>query len=187
MKSHGPWKIVRSHEVYRDPWVKLRKDDVVRPDGQPGTFAVVDLKPGVSVLAMDDQQHVYLTEEFHYGVGRTTLESVSGGIEPGDDALSTAQKELLEEVGIEAAEWTDLGAVDPFTANVVSPTQLYLARNLAFMEAAPEGTEMIRRVQMPLAEAVQKVLDSQITHAPSCVLILKTWFGTRGNVFGRPE
>jgi pilus assembly protein CpaE len=73
MQEHGPWQIVQSQEVYRDPWTVVRKDDVIRPDGQPGTHTVVTIKPGVCVLALDDEQHVYLTEEFHYGVGRTTV------------------------------------------------------------------------------------------------------------------
>lgn len=173
MKHHGPWKIVESQHVYRDPWIGVRKDAVIRPDGHPGTYSVVDLKPGVSVLAMDRQSDVYLTEEFHYGVGRVTLETVSGGIEPSEDVLSTAQRELQEELGISAGRWTDAGMCDPFTANVVSPTRLFVARQLTFGETAQEGTEMIRCVKMPLAEAVERVMESEITHGPSAILILK--------------
>jgi ADP-ribose pyrophosphatase len=173
MKPHGPWKIVRSQVLYHDPWIALQKDDVIRPDGHPGTYCVVHLKPGVSVLALDDDGSVYMTEEFHYGVGRTTIEAVSGGIEPGEDALLTAQRELQEELGIVAAEWLDLGVLDPFTGSVVSPTRLFVGRKLRFGDHTPEGTELIHCVKVPLAEAVQMVLDCRITHAPSCVLILK--------------
>jgi ADP-ribose pyrophosphatase len=173
MKQYGPWKIVQSHEVYRDSWIAVRKDDVIRPDGKPGTHSVVTLKPGVTVLAMDDETNVYVTEEFHYGVGRITIEAVSGGIEPDELPLDTAKRELQEELGIEAEEWIDMGVIDPFTASVVSPTQLYLARKLRFGDQAPEGTEQIRCVKMTLAEAVQKVIDSEITHGPSCVVVLK--------------
>ncbi len=123
---------------------------------------------------MDDDRHVYLTVEFHYAVGRTTVEAVSGGMEANEEPLATAKRELQEELGIEAADWTDLGIVDPFTASVVSPTRLYLARGLTFGDHAPEGTEQIRCLKMPLTEAVQKVMTSEITHGPSCVLILKT-------------
>jgi ADP-ribose pyrophosphatase len=174
MKQHGPWKIVTSQNVYRDPWITVQKDDVIRPDGKSGTYSVVNLKPGVCVLALDDKGFAYLTEEFHYGVGRNTIEAVSGGIEPGEEALVTAQRELREELGIEALEWHDVGIVDPFTANVVSPTRLYLARKLILGNHGQEGTEVIRCVKMPLTEAVQMVMDSRITHGPTCVLLLKT-------------
>lgn len=173
MKQHGPWKIVHSREVHRDPWITVRMDDVIRPDGNPGTYTVVHLKPGVCVLAIDDARNVYLTEEFHYGVGRTTLEVVSGGVEEGEDLLASARRELKEELGIEAVEWTHLGTVDPFTAAVVSPTQLYLAHGLTFGEQEQEGTEQIRCVKLSLNEAYQRVLQGEITHAPSCVLILR--------------
>ena len=139
MKQHGPWQIVDSSEVYRDPWLSVRKDDVIRPDGKPGTHSVVDLKPGVTVLAVDDDGNVYLTEEFHYAVGRVTIEAVSGGIEVDESPLQTAQRELREELGIVTEEWIDLGVVDPFTSGVVSPTRIYLARGLQFVEHRRRG------------------------------------------------
>jgi ADP-ribose diphosphatase len=172
-QRHGPWQILARTEVYRDPWIALDRDDVIRPDGKPGTHCVVRLKPGVSVLPLDDRGMVYLTEEFHYGVGRLTIEAVSGGIEPGEDPLDCARRELLEELGISAGEWIDLGVCDPFTSVVVSPTRLFLARQLTFGPTMLEGTEQIRCLSVSLAEAVQMVLDSRLTHAPSGLLILK--------------
>lgn len=170
---HGPWRVVASREVYRDPWISLRRDEVIRPDGRPGSHSVVHLKPGVTVLAVDDAGYAHLTDEFHYGVGRRTLEAVAGGIDPGEGPLDAARRELAEELGILAERWTDLGTVDPFTSSVVSPTRLYLAEGLTFTAARPEGTERITAVRVPFAEAVDMVLDSRITNAPSCVAILK--------------
>jgi 8-oxo-dGTP pyrophosphatase MutT (NUDIX family) len=170
---HGPWQIHSRKQIYRDAWIELVRDEVTRPDGAAGSHCVVRLKPGVSVLPLDAEEFVHLTEEFHYGVGRTTIEVVSGGIEPGEDPLVAARRELQEELGITAGEWIDLGVCDPFTSVVVSPTRLFLARQLSFGPTTLEGTELIHRRAVPLAEAVQMVLDSRITHGPSCVLILK--------------
>lgn len=173
VKQHGPWTILTTKWVYQDPWMQVQRDEVVRPDGQPGTYAVVHIKPGVCVLALDDKRNVYLTKEFHYAVGETTIECVSGGRDDAEPAIEAARRELSEELGIEAENWTDLGRLDPFTASVLSPTQLYLAQELRFVEAAPEGTELIQRVKVTLDEAVDMVMRSRITHAPSMVLILK--------------
>ena len=63
--------------------------------------------------------------------------------------------------------------IDPFTSLIDSPAHLYLARGLRFVDAAPEATEIIRVVTVPLADAARMVMASEITHGPSCVLILK--------------
>ena len=173
MKEHGPWKITSTNEIYRDPFVNLKVDQVIRPDGDPGQHVVVGIKPGVCVLALDDQGNVHLTKEFHYAVGRDSIEAVSGGIEPGEDADATAIRELQEELGLAADRMTYLTTLDPFTSCMVSPTRLYVATGLVDVESAPEGTEQIETVVMPLADAVQKVLDGGITHAPTCVLLLR--------------
>lgn len=173
-RFHGPWEVLRSNDIYKDAWIDVRVDDVIRPDGKPGTHSVVGIRPGVSVVLLDDDDYVYLTEEFHYGVGRTTLEVVSGGIDDGEEPLAGAQRESREELGIRAREWTHLGTFDPFTTMISSPTQLYLARGLSFGESAPEGCERIRCVKVPFVEAVEMVMDSRITHGPSCTVILKS-------------
>jgi ADP-ribose pyrophosphatase len=173
MTERGPWKVVQSCEIYRDPWIAVQVDDVIRPDGQPGIHSIIHIKPGICVIAMDADHHVFLAEEFHYAVGRFTLEGVSGGIEPGEDALAAAQRELREELGIVAAKWTDMGEIDPFTANVVSPTRLFLAQDLTFVETIHEGTERIRSVLVPLDQAIQMLSEGTITHGPTCVLLLK--------------
>src|SRR4029077_4805059 len=132
MQQHGPWQIIRSREIYKDAWLEVRKDDVVRPDGAPGTHGVVLIKSGVSVLALDDGKRVYLTDEFHYGVGRRTIEVVSGGRDQDESPLEAARRELEEELGIVADEWTPLGSFDPFTTMLCAPAELFLARRLRF-------------------------------------------------------
>lgn len=172
MKPHGPWKIKGTREVYRDPFIDVRLDAVVRPDGHDGQHVVVQMKPGVCVLPIDDRQQVYLTSEFHYGVGRYSIEAVSGGIEPAEDPDETAQRELQEELGLLANRWEHVTTVDPFTTIVVSPTRLYLAHDLTHVDTSQEGTEQIELVVMPLDEAVAKVNSGEITHAPTCVILL---------------
>jgi ADP-ribose pyrophosphatase len=191
MKEHGPWKIRSTREIHRDRWVTLTVDEVVRPDGTPGTFSVVQVMPGVCVLAVDGDGIAYLAEEFRYAVGRPSLEVVGGGVEPGEAPLAAAKRELKEELGIEASDWTDLGALDPFTSMVLSPARVFLARGLRFGNHEREATEQIRCVKLPLAEAVRAVMDGRITHAPSCVLILKAGLWLAGGKTltsgGRPE
>lgn len=171
-KPHGPWGIKSTQQIYRDPFVELTLDQVIRPDGDDGQHVVVHIKPGVCVIAVDEHRNVLLTKEFHYAVGRDSIEAVSGGVEANEEPDETAKRELQEELGIEAETWKFLTTVDPFTTIMTSPTRLYLATNLSEVATAPEGTEQIQRITIPLSEAVEMVSSGQITHAPSCVAIL---------------
>lgn len=173
MQDHGPWKILKSEQMFSDPWIQLFRDQVLRPDGKLGTYSTVHLKAGVCVIAMDESGNLHLTKEFHYAVGRVTIEGVSGGIEIDESPEVAACRELAEELGITAGRLTRMGVVDPFTAAIRSPVQLYLAEILSFSETNPEGTELIEHVTMTLEEGVQAVIDGAITHAPTCVGILR--------------
>ena len=174
--KHGPWTIVQSNEVYRDAWMTVRMDNVLRPDGEPGTYSTVRIKPGVCVIPVADDGTCYLTKEFHYAVGRDTIEGISGGIEEGETAEVAAARELAEEVGIVAGRLLTLGVVDPLTAAMFSPTQMFLATELRFTQTNMESTECIERIEMPFDEVLRMVIENEITHAPSCVAILKAYF-----------
>lgn len=172
MKPHGPWKIKQTKDIYADNFIKVWRDEVVRPDGLDGQHVVVALKPGVCVLAIDEQWNIHLTEEFHYGVGRDSVEGVSGGIEPNEQPDETAIRELKEELGLEAETWEYITTTDPFTTVVTSPTRLYLAFGLTQVAANPEGTEQIQHRVISVQECYQLLLDGKITHSPTSILIL---------------
>ncbi|MCA9194396.1 MAG: NUDIX hydrolase [Planctomycetales bacterium] len=176
MTQHGPWKIHLSKIAYSDPWISVQRDEVTRPDGQIGSYATIDLKSGVCVVAVDrshDKWSLHLTSEFHYAVGRVTIEGVSGGIEPNETPLDCAKRELREELGLQATKWTYLGRCDPFTASVRSTVDMFMAEDLCSGEVSPDGTEQIELVTMELKEALDAIRESKITHAPTCLAILR--------------
>jgi ADP-ribose pyrophosphatase len=173
MREHGPWKVRSTRDIYRDAWVSLKVDNVIRPDGKPGTYAVIALPPGTCVIAIDDHGIVHLTEEFRYAIGRPSIEGAGGGMDEGEDPLAAARRELREELGIEAAAWTPLGLLDTDTSIVRGPVHLFLAEGLTFGTSRHEGTEVIHPVRMPLAEAVRAVGEGRIRHAPTCVALLQ--------------
>jgi len=173
MKKHGPWTIKESRERFQGKMFRVFEDEVIRPDGTDGTYATIHINPGVETLALDADGFVYLVKEFRYAAGRETIECVGGGIDESEEPVEAARRELREELGIEAEEWTELGELQYATSIVTSPAKIFLARSLKFVEKDEDSGEVIETVKMPFAEAVEKALNGEFVHAISCVLILR--------------
>src|SRR5262245_40364681 len=118
MREHGPWKIRSTREAHRDQRITVTVDEVILVDGGLGSFTAIEIRPAVCVLAIDNDGTVHLTDEFRYAIGRRTIEGVGRTIEDGEDPIDAARLELREALGIDAAEWTPFGTVDPLTSLV---------------------------------------------------------------------
>lgn len=172
-RKHGPWTIKSSECLHRDEFVEVWLDEVLKPDGEPGRYATMKMKPGVGVLAVDGEGFAHLVRLFRYAVGKECVEVVQGMVDEGEQEAEAARRELREELGVEAEELTDLGLVDAITSQVFSPARIFLARGLTFGEPDREATEKLQPVKFKLEEAVRMVMDGEITQGISCVLILK--------------
>ncbi len=171
-KKNGDWTIKDTKKIFGNDFFTVFEDEVIQPDGTNGKYATIDFPPGVSVLPVDDEGNVYITRQFRYALGRRNLEAIAGGVED-EGILEAAKRESREELGIEADDWTYLGRVESDTGITTSKCHLYLARKLTFRKANSEGTEDIETVKMTLDEAVEKILNNEITHGQTCALVLK--------------
>ena len=172
-RKHGPWTIRSSERIYGDEFAEVWVDEVSRPDGEPARRVTMRMKPGVAVLAVDEEGFAHLVKTFRYAVGKECVETVQGGAEEGEEPEESARRELKEELGIEAEELTDLGLIDAVTSQVYAPAQIFLARGLRFGEPEREATEDLQTVRVEFEEAVRMVMDGEITQGISCALILK--------------
>lgn len=184
-RKHGSWTIRSSERLYADKFAEVWVDEVSRPGVEPSRRVTMRMKEGVAVLALDEEGFAHLVQTFRYAVGKEFVECVQGGMEEGEEPLRAARRELKEELGIEAEEWTDLGLVDAITSQVYSPARIFLARGLTFGESETESTESLKPLKVKLEEAVRMVMDGEITQGISCVLILKASRLLQGEAGGR--
>lgn len=173
MPESSPFQLHTSHEVYQNPWIRVREDRVTRPDGNPGIFGVVEMQPGVTILAVTLEGDTFLVREYRYAVARWSLELPSGGLDAGDTPETGAIRELEEETGYRAGRIISLGTLDPFTTVIRSENHMVLALDLEPTMQRLEGSEILSLVRMPLVEAVRLALRGEITHGASCALLLK--------------
>lgn len=175
-KKYGDFIIKKSVTKYKNRWIKVVEDQVIRPDGKAGIFGVVNIKGGSSILPIDDKGFVYLAEEFHYAFGKKSISAAHGGREDGGSYLAGAKRELKEELGITAKKWIDLGFVSPFSTTVRTSQKMYLAKDLEFGPSNNTDGENIKIVKVKFDKAFDMVMKGKILHAPSCVLILKAYY-----------
>ncbi len=172
-ERRGPWTVVAREEQYANPWISVREDRVVGPDGGEGRFGIVEMKPGVCVLPLGDDATAHLVRVYRYTLDRESIEAVAGGREDDEPSEDAARRELREEAGVTADRLEPLGVIDQLTEAVVSPCHLFLARGLTFGRPNRERGERIEPVALPLERAVALVMDGTISHAATAVLVLK--------------
>jgi 8-oxo-dGTP pyrophosphatase MutT (NUDIX family) len=166
---------VSSHEIYRNPWLTVTEYDVLRPDGERGIYGVVDPGANATIVALENDETIWLIREFSYPLQRARWILPTGRVEPGEDPLRAAQRELAEEVGLQADGWQKLGAF-PLSGGISTQvSHIYLARKLHRGAASPEGTERIEPRQLPLRQAYAACLDGTISDAPVVLAIWRAW------------
>ena len=119
------------------------------------------------------EQYLLVSSKKYFGIFTGYYYPPGGHLEEGEEEVACLKRELKEELGIEAKEWIDLGLVDALTTIIKSPQRLFVAKKLKFGKANQEDTESVKLVKIKLDQATQMVMNSKITHGPSCVLILK--------------
>jgi len=169
----NPWKTLASKTVYENRWIRVREDRVVRPDGGEGIYGVVELRPSVLVLAVNERDEIALVGQWRYTLNRYSWEAPRGGSNPGEtDMLAAAKRELREEAGLTAGSWRKLGAVDLNNGVTTDVEHLFLATDLAAAENEHDPEERIASRWARFDEAVRMVFAGEITECCTVAAIL---------------
>ncbi|MCC5949783.1 MAG: NUDIX hydrolase [Nitriliruptoraceae bacterium] len=166
----SPWRTTATREVYRNPWITVREDQVVRPDGSPGIYGVVSTSHAVGVVALTDADEVVLIGQWRYTLEAYSWEIVEGGTDAGEAPAEAAVRELAEEAGYAAATWSVL-VEDLALSNSVTDERatIYLARDLTPVPTSPDPTEVLERRTVSLDALLDEIDRGLITDAITIV------------------
>ena len=174
MDLDNPWQTLKIYKVYDNPWIRVTHRDVLTPAGTPGIYGVVHFKNvAVGIVPLDSEGNTWLVGQYRYTLNQYSWEIPEGGCPLTGNPLDAAKRELKEETGISAQKWTKI--LDFHLSNSVSDEKgvAFLAEDLNFGEAMPEETEKLQIKKLPLTEAVDMVLNGEITDALSIMGLLK--------------
>ena len=148
-RRHYP-EVVSSTLVYEGKIVTLRVDEIRLDEERTAVREVVEHPGAIVVAAVDDSGEVYLVRQYRHPVGRELLELPAGALERGDDPAAAAKRELREEAGLEAAQWTSLGSFFSSPGFANERLHAFLARDLCWVGTDPDEDEDLTIVKRPL-------------------------------------
>ena len=125
-------KTLSSEHIYDGRVISVRRDKVRLADGRETEREIVDHCPAVVILALDNQQQVCLVKQYRKAVEDILIELPAGCVDPGEDYLLAAQRELKEECGCSAKKWTLLHSLYPTPGFCNEEYIFYLAEDISF-------------------------------------------------------
>lgn len=172
---HNPWRRLASRPIYANPWIAVREDQVIRPDGTPGIYGVVEFQHwAVGVVPLAENGDTFLVGQYRYTLDLYSWEIPEGGGAKHETPLAAAQRELREEAGITAEQWTYLGEAHLSNSATDEVGCVFLAEGLTLGQATPDGTEELRLWRLPFAEAVEMALTGEISDALAVIGLLRS-------------
>ncbi|PIV19735.1 MAG: NUDIX hydrolase [Deltaproteobacteria bacterium CG03_land_8_20_14_0_80_45_14] len=162
-----PWPCIRSGPSQSFRVFSVRTDTTLSPrTGREHNFYVIESRDWINVIPLTDDHQVVMIRQYRHGSREVTLEIPGGLVDPGDTPEKAAARELLEETGFQAKEWTKIGVVNPNPALFNNRCYTFLAQDIKKVAApTPDQTEDIEVALIPLTDIPKLILKGEIDHA----------------------
>ena len=165
--------LIATREIYAGRVVRLNVETVDLPNGHRTDLEIVHHPGGAAVAAVDDQRRVCLLRQLRHAAGGWIWEVPAGKLEPGEPPATTIRRELVEEGGVSARHWEDLGWYLSSPGVFTERIHLYLATGLEPATRAPEDGEVFEVHWVPLEAAVERVHSGEYPDGKTCLGLLK--------------
>lgn len=175
MPAMGSNPETKSKRIYEGKVVNLRIDSLRLADGREAKMEIVEHAEVVHILPVAEDGRLLLVRQYRAAAGKELLETPAGGIEPGEDVESAAQRELREETGYRAENFKLLASVYSSPGFCTELNHLFVATGLSYGPLEPDADEDITLTPVSLSEAEEMVATGKIGDAKSatCILLYK--------------
>jgi ADP-ribose pyrophosphatase len=168
--SRGLARVVKSKTVFQGPVFKVVSQQVKEPDGVQVRRDIVCHPGSIVILALDGDRtarppRVLLERQYRHAAGQRLWELPAGSLEPGENKLAAARRELLEETGFTARKWQRALSFYVSPGFLTETMEVFLARQLTKGKAQPEEDERIAVRFFPLPQAVKMAMTGKIKDA----------------------
>lgn len=158
---------------YKGAILEVYHDRVILENGEEAGRDVVRHSGGVCVVAVNENNEVFFVRQFRYPHGKVLLEVPAGKLEWGENHFECGKRELLEETGHTADEFTYLGCLYPTPAYDSEVIHMYLAKKLHKGAQKLDDDEFLEVLTIPLDKAIEMVMNNEIEDAKTQIALLK--------------
>lgn len=172
--QQNPWRTIERKKVYENPWIKLEEHQVLNPAGNEGIYGKLHFKnKAIGIIPLDEELNTWIVGQYRYPLDEYSWEIPMGGGAIEQDILTSAKRELKEETGFTAKKWENIMRIH--TSNSVTDEEgfVFVATELTEGETEFEETEQLVIRKLPFADALEMVMNQEITDSISVAGILK--------------
>ncbi len=182
MNENMKWSVEKSEYLFRRPWLTVRRDTVVLPDGRVNPeFYILEYPAWVNVIAITEAGDFVMIEQYRHGLRDVFFEIVAGVVEPGEDTLDAARRELAEETGFGGGDWELLSVISGNPSVTNNLTYCYLATGVSRIgEQALDATEDIRVHIMKPEQVLGLLQRDEIKQSLMAAPLWKYFYNNRG-------
>lgn len=166
-------KTVASEEIFEGQIIKVRRDTVKLPNGGLSTREIVEHPGGVAVVALDQDNCVYMVRQYRHPFEQVILEIPAGKLDQNEDPFDCCVRELQEETGLTAGQFDYLGAFMLSPGFCREWIHIYLARDLSAGQAHLDPDEFLEVEKLPLETLMDMIMNNQLEDAKTVIGILK--------------
>lgn len=170
----NPWRRLGGRSAYENAWMAVREDEVLTPGGSRGVYGVMSPRGyAIGVLPVFANGDVVLVGQWRYALDAFSWEAPEGGGDKAAPPLDSAKRELLEETGLSAQNWRPLATLHTSNSLTDETAFCFLATDLTQGAPDPDDTEKLAVIRVPFREALQWVMQDDITDALSVAMVLR--------------